>query len=108
MLTYKMSEGTQTVKVNYNGCDAQFDIEVEKAPESLKITAMKTKLKIGQSYTYKAKYVGEGNLTFTSSNSNILKINKKTGKAVAKKAGTVTITVKGGSLVKKIKVKVVK
>lgn len=108
MLTYKMSEGTQTVKVNYNGCDAQFDIEVEKAPESLKITAMKTKLKIGQSYTYKAKYVGEGNLTFTSSNSNILKINKKTGKAVAKKAGTVTITVKGGSLVKKIKVKVIK
>lgn len=108
MLTYRMTEGTQTVKVNYNGCTAEFEIDVKKAPESLKITAKKTKLKIGSSYTYKAKYVGEGKLTFTSSNSRILKINKKTGKAVAKKAGTVTIMVKGGSLVKKITVKVVK
>lgn len=108
MLTYKMAEGTQTVKVAYNGCTAEFDIDVKKAPESLKITSKKTKLKVGSSYTYKAKYLGIGKLTFTSSNSKVLKIDKTTGKAVAKKAGTVTITVKGGSLIKKIKVKIVK
>lgn len=89
-------------------CTAEFDIDVKKAPESLKITSKKTKLKVGSSYTYKAKYLGTGKLTFTSSNSKVLKIDKTTGKAVAKKAGTVTITVKGGSLIKKIKVKIVK
>lgn len=108
MLSYKMKEGTQTVKVSYNGCTAKFDIDVEKATESLKITAKKTNLKVGSSYTYKAKYVGDGKLTFTSSNPKILKINKTTGKAVAKKAGTVTITVKAGTLTQIIKVKVVK
>ena len=108
MLSYKMKEGTQTVKVSYNGCTAKFDIDVEKATESLKITAKKTNLKVGSSYTYKAKYVGDGKLTFTSSNPKILKINKTTGKAVAKKAGTVTITVKAGTLTQTIKVKVVK
>ena len=108
MLTYKMVEGTQAVKVTYNGCDAEFNIDVKKAPESLKVTAKKTKLKVGASYTYKAKYMGVGKLTFTSSNAKILKIDKKTGKAIAKKAGTVTITVRGGNLVKKINVKIVK
>lgn len=108
MLTYEMSEGTQTVVVNYNGCKAEFDITVKKRPESLKITAKKTKLKVGASYKYKVKYVGDGKVTFTSSNPRVLRINKTTGKAVAKKAGTATITIKAGKLTKKIKVKVVK
>ena len=108
MLTYKMVEGTQAVKVTYNGCDAEFNIDVKKAPESLKVTAKKTKLKVGASYTYKAKYMGVGKLTFTSSNAKILKIDKKTGKAIAKKAGTVTNTVRGENIVKKINVKIVK
>lgn len=108
MMTYKMTVGKQLVYVEYNGCSAEFEIEVKPVPESLKITAQKTKLKIRATFTYKVKYTGTGKVTFTSSKPSVLMIGKTTGKAVAKKAGTAVITIKAGKLVKKIKVKVVK
>ena len=37
-----------------------------------------------------------------------IKINSKTGKVKAQKAGTANITVKAGNLIRKVKVKVVK
>lgn len=108
MLTYKMEEGTQVVTVEYNGCTTGFEIEVEKLPESLTITDKKTKLEVSSSYEYKVKYVGTGTVTFASSNPQILRVDKTTGKATAKKAGTATITIKAGNLTESIEVKVVK
>lgn len=104
MLSYKMQEGDQTVRVDYNGCKTSFDIKVKKVKESLKITAKKTKLKIGNVYTYKVKYVGNGNVKYSSSNNNVLSIDKNTGKAKARKAGKATITIKAGKITKMIKV----
>lgn len=108
MASYKMKEGEQTVIVSYNGKSTQFFIHVEPVPETLKITAKKTKLKVGAFYTYKAAYTGNGTVEFSSSNSNILRIDRISGIASAKKAGKVTVTVKAGNLKKTIKVKVVK
>lgn len=108
MISYKMEEGNQKVKIQYNDCKTSFAIHVKKAKETLKITAKKTKLKIGESFTYKVKYVGNGKVTYTSSNENVVAIQKYTGKARAKKAGTVTITVKAGKLKRTVKVTVKK
>lgn len=108
MLSYNMEAGEQTVEISYNYKTAQFNIHVKPFPETLKITAKKTKLKVGRSFTYKAEHTGKGKLTFTSSNSSVLRIDRTSGIAAAKKAGTVTITVRGGNLEKKIKVRVVK
>lgn len=108
MLSYKLKEGNQIVTVKYNNCKTSFDINVKEAKESLKVTAKKAKLKVGGAYTYKVKYVGKGKVQFNSSNLRVLSIDKKTGKAKAKKAGNVVITVKAGKLSKTIKVKVVK
>lgn len=108
MLSYKMKEGNQTVTVKYNNCKTSFKINVNEAEESLIITKKKTKLKAGSSYTYKVKYVGTGKVHFLSSNSRILTIDQKTGKASAKKAGKATIIVKAGKLKKTIKVTVTK
>lgn len=108
MLSYKMQEGNQTVNVDYNGCKTSFEINVKKAKESLTVVSKKTNLKIGNVYTYKVKYTGSGNVKYSSSNKNVLSIDKKTGKAKAKKAGKVTITIKAGKITKTIKVTVKK
>lgn len=108
IVSYEMEAGNQTVNINYNGKSAQFDINVKPIPESLKVTAKKTKLKVGSSFTYKAAYTGKGAVTFESSNKNVLRIDRTSGKASAKKAGKVTVTIKGGSKKKAIKVTVVK
>lgn len=108
MLSYKMKEGKQTVSIRYNNCKTSFEIDVKEGKESLKILSKKAKLKIGDSFTYKVKYVGKGKVQYVSSNSKILAINKTTGKAKAKKAGNVVITIKAGKLSKTVKVKVVK
>ena len=108
MLSYDMVEGTQKVFINYNSCEESFDIIVKKAPETLKVISKKTKLKLGEKYRFQVKYVGDGKVTYSTSNSRILKINKKSGISVAQKAGVVKITVKAGALTKKIKVRVVK
>lgn len=108
ILSYKMQEGMQVVNINYNDCTAEFNIEVKKTVESLKFVKKKTKLKVGDIFTFKIKYVGDGTVSYLSSNSSIIKINSKTGKVKAKKAGTANITVKAGNLIRKVKVKVVK
>ena len=108
MLSYNMKEGNQTVTVKYNNCKTSFDISVKEAKESLKVLSKKQTLKIGDIYTFKVKYVGQGKVQYTSSNSKILSIDKNTGKVKAKKAGKVTITIKAGKITKKLSVNVKK
>ena len=70
----------------------------DKYPYSVKIkNNFSNTLYIGKSYQFEANftpcYTNRNNLTWTSSNSNVLSIDNN-GKAIAKKAGTVKITVK--------------
>lgn len=107
MVSYEMEPGTQTVTIDYFGQTDEFEISVTKPKESLSVKAKKNKLKVGQVYTYKVKYVGSGRVSFQSTKPSLLKINKSTGKAVARKKGKTTIIIKAGNLSKKIKVTVV-
>ena len=84
------------------------DVSVKEAKESLKVLAKKQTLKIGDTYNFKVKYVGQGKVQYTSSNSKILSIDKNTGKVKAKKAGKVTVTIKAGKITKKLSVNVKK
>lgn len=108
MVSYEKKTGNQKINVNYNGKTAQFEINIKPMQETLKVTAKKTKLKIGSTFTYKASYTGNGTVSFESSNSNVLRIDRKSGRASAKKAGTATIIIKGGNKKKTIKVTVLK
>lgn len=108
IVSYEMEAGNQTVNINYNSKSVQFSINIKPIPETLKVTAKKTKLKVGSSFTYKAAYTGKEAVTSESSNKNVLRIDRTSGKASAKKAGKVTVTIKGGSKKKAIKVTVVK
>ena len=65
------------------------------------VPATKT-LKKGKSFTIKAKLTpsgAEATIKYSSSNKKIATVNSK-GKVTAKKAGTVTITVKAGNVTK--------
>lgn len=107
MVDYTMQEGEQEVEVSYIGFDAEsFNIDVREPEETLVIVSPKKILKLNQTYKFKVKHVGSSKVIFTSSNPKILKINRSTGKAVAKKKGSATITVRAGKCVKKIKVTV--
>lgn len=73
--------------------------------------AAKTSVQLGKSLTFKVKVVPSKlakKTTFTSSNTKVLTINKKTGKASAKKAGTSKVTAKAGKLSASWTVKVTK
>lgn len=108
IVSYGMEIGNQTVYIHCNENSAQFDINIKPMPETLTVTAKKTRLKVGSTFTYRASYTGKGTVTFTSSNRNVLRIDRKSGRASAKKAGKTTITIKGGNLKRTIKVTVVK
>lgn len=108
VVSYEKKTGSQKININYNGKTAQFDINIKPMPETLKVTANKTKLKIGSVFTYKASYTGNGTVSFESSNSNVLRIDPKSGRASAKKAGKATITIKAGNKKKTMKVTVLK
>ncbi|MCH4006290.1 MAG: Ig-like domain-containing protein [Eubacterium sp.] len=73
--------------------------------------AAKTSVQLGKSLTFKVKVLPSKlakKTTFTSSNTKVLTVNKKTGKASAKKAGTAKVTAKNGKLSASWTVKVTK
>ncbi|MFC2661698.1 MAG: Ig domain-containing protein [Eubacterium sp.] len=73
--------------------------------------AAKTSVQVGKSLTFKVKVVPSSlakKTAFTSSNAKVLTVNKKTGKASAKKAGTAKVTAKAGKLSASWTVKVTK
>ena len=75
----------------------------------IKLFKKTASIKAGKSYTFGAKGYGTGaGVTFSTSDSSIAVINTKTGKLTAKKAGTVYVIVKSGSLSLKYKVTIKK
>jgi hypothetical protein len=73
--------------------------------------AAKTSVQVGKSLTFKVKVLPsklQKKVAFTSSNTKVLTVNKKTGKASAKKAGTAKVTAKAGKLSASWTVKVTK
>lgn len=103
-------EGTTYIitKITIGNISKDFKTKIVSKKASLNIISSKKTLKVGESFTFKAKSYGlKGNPAWSVSDSKILKIDSRTGKATAKKAGTVYITVKNGKFTDKIKVKVV-
>lgn len=86
-ITVTLTSGDKTQKLTKK-------ITVKKA--FLKLSKKKTSLKVKKSFTFKAKGYGlkANSVKWTSSKPAVLSINKKTGKATAKKAGTTKITAK--------------
>lgn len=74
----------------------------------IKLVKTKSSLKKGESFTYTATGYGVSTdkITWTTTRKSIVVINKKTGKATAKSAGTDTVVAKYGSVQKVIKVTV--
>lgn len=98
---------TATLKIGNTTKTLSKTIKVKKA--YLKFSKKKTSLKRKKSYKYKIKAYGikSSSVRFKSSKSSVLKINKKSGKAVAKKKGTAKITAyyKKAKVTVKVKVK---
>lgn len=98
---------TATIKIGTTTKTLSKTIKVKKA--YLKFSKKKTSLKAKKSYKYKVKGYGikASSVRFKSSKSSVLKINKKTGKATAKKKGTAKITAsyKKAKVTVKVKVK---
>ena len=102
VITAKKS-GTATIKVKAGKKTKNVKVKVaKKAPTGMTgVPATKT-LKKGKSFTIKAKLTpsgAEATIKYSSSNKKIATVNSK-GKVTAKKAGTVTITVKAGNVTK--------
>ena len=102
VITAKKS-GTATIKVKSGKKTKNVKVKVaKKAPTGMTgVPATKT-LKKGKSFTIKAKLTpsgAEATIKYSSSNKKIATVNSK-GKVTAKKAGTVTITVKAGNVTK--------
>lgn len=105
--------GTATITATLTSSDNKTQsftkkITVKKA--YVKISKKKTSLKVKKSFTFKAKGYGikTSSITWSSSKPSVLSINKKSGKATAKKAGTTTVTAKYKSSKATVKVKVKK
>lgn len=100
-ITATLTSGDKTQKLTKK-------ITVKKA--YLKLSKKKSTIKVKKSFTFKAKGYGlkANSVTWSSSKASVLSINKKTGKATAKKAGTANITAKYKKYKVSVKVKVKK
>jgi len=83
-----------TATVKYGTTTKTFSKTITVKKAYLKMSKKKATLKKGKSYTYKVKGYGlkAKSIKWKSSKKSVLTINKKTGKAKAKKPGKVTIT----------------
>ena len=102
-------KGTTTITVKfmlYNGVTKVINVKVTIKNSSVKITKSINSLSIGDSFIFKASVYGYVNqsLSWSSSDTNILKIDSKTGKAIAKSTGVAYIEAKAGNSVGKVKV----
>ena len=105
--------GTATITATITDVDGKTQkitkkITVKKA--YLQISKKKSSIKAKKTFTFKAKGYGlkASPLTWSSSKKSVLSINKKTGKATAKKAGTAKVTAKYKSFKVSVSVKVKK
>lgn len=104
--------GTATITATLTSGDKKqtFTKKITVKKAYLKLSKKKTSIKAGKTFTFKAKGYGlkATAITWSSSKSSVLSINKKSGKATAKKAGTAKITAKYKNNKVSVKVKVKK
>ncbi|MSS63248.1 5'-nucleotidase C-terminal domain-containing protein [Velocimicrobium porci] len=103
----KAGTATITAKVTQNNTTYKLQLKVTVKNPVVKMTASTKQLKVGKTYTFKAKAYGlNGTVKWSSSNKKVASITSK-GKVTAKKAGTTTIkaTVNGKSVSCKLTVK---
>lgn len=95
--------GTAKITVKAGKKKVTVKVTVEKmAPTGMKGVSANKTLKKGKSFTIKPKLTpsgAEAKITYTSSNKKVATVNAK-GKVTAKKAGTATITVKAGNVIR--------
>ena len=81
-------EGIKRVQVTYRILPKKQNICLKKSAY---------KLPYASNYNFKKQVIANGKLTFKSSNSKVIYINKRTGKMTIKKPGKVTITISADS-----------
>ncbi|MBN2927364.1 MAG: glycosyl hydrolase 53 family protein [Eubacterium sp.] len=81
-------EGIKRVQATYKMLPKKQNIRLKKSSY---------KLPYASNYNFKKQVIANGKLTFKSSNSKVIYINKRTGKMTIKKPGKVTITINAGS-----------
>lgn len=81
-------EGIKRVQVTYRILPKKQNICLKKSSY---------KLPYASNYNFKKQVIANGKLTFKSSNSKVIYINKRTGKMTIKKPGKVTITISADS-----------
>ena len=106
----KKGSTTITVSVVSGSTTKTYTKKITVKKASLTLSKKKKVLKVKKSYTYKvtAKGIKKSSVRWKSSKKSVLKINAKTGKAKAKKAGKATITASYKKIKVKVKVKVKK
>lgn len=94
-----------TVITLYSGKTKSFKTNIEVI-DPIVINEYTSKMKVGETFTFKALVNGEAveDLSWYTTEKSIIVIDKRTGKAKAKSAGTDYIVVKCGKLKTKIKV----
>ncbi|MGN0276432.1 MAG: glycoside hydrolase family 3 N-terminal domain-containing protein [Hominisplanchenecus sp.] len=98
-----------TTKVKLNSAEKTFTTKIKVKPASIKITKKAASVKVGKSFTFKAKGYGVKNIRWSiTSGKQYASIKAKSGKLKAKKPGTVQVTAKVGKVKKTVKVKIKK
>ncbi|WP_455718941.1 Ig-like domain-containing protein [Anaerosporobacter sp.] len=104
-----VSTGTTIIKgvITKNGIDYSVTIKLNVKKPYVKFTTVSTTMKKGATQKIVAKAYGlKGSIKYSVNNKKVATINVKTGKLTAKKKGTVIVTAKCGSKVKKITIKI--
>ena len=87
-------EGLVKISANYKVLDKTPDkVPVVKKTQKITVKKSSYSLPYGSSYDFKKQVSASGRLSFTSSNSNVISVNRTTGKMNIKKPGKVTITI---------------
>ena len=88
-------EGLVKISANYKVIDKTPDKVPASVKKTQKIAVKKSSysLPYGSSYDFKKQVSASGSLSFASSNSNVISVNRTTGKMTIKKPGKVTITI---------------
>ncbi len=97
----KKGTATITTTVTLNNSSKTFTNKITVKNASIKLTKTKKSLKVGKSFTFKAKGAGCKNIRWSiSSGKKNASIKSTTGKLTAKKAGKVTVVAKSGKIKK--------
>lgn len=102
----KKGKTTVTAAININGTVISFPIGITIKKAAIRLKKYTEAMNKGEAFCFQAKGYGidAAEITWSSAKKSVIVINKKTGKALAKAAGTCYISAKAGDVKTKIKV----